>query len=155
MQRVPSRSGPTVYVDYAHTPDALKVALKALRQHCAGRLWCVFGCGGDRDAGKRPQMGQVAAELADRVVLTNDNPRSESPAAIIENILAGVRDVPVEVIEDRLAAIAWAIAAAGSDDTILIAGKGHENYQVIGTERRAFSDYEAAAMSLGAGEAEA
>jgi UDP-N-acetylmuramoyl-L-alanyl-D-glutamate--2,6-diaminopimelate ligase len=152
MQRVTAAAGPTVYVDYAHTPDALNVALTALREHCRGKLWCVFGCGGDRDAGKRPQMGLLAAALADRVLVTNDNPRSESPTAIISDI---VRDLDVstyEILEDRAAAIAWSIAEAGDEDVMLIAGKGHENYQIIGAERRDFSDFDVAATCLAARE---
>ena len=152
MQRVAGPvAAPTVYVDYAHTPDALSGALGALRGHCKGKLWCVFGCGGERDAGKRPQMGRVAERRADRLILTNDNPRGESPAGIISEIIAGVaRADRATVIEDRATAIAWAIREAGPQDTILIAGKGHENYQLIGGERRDFADYGAAAVALAA-----
>lgn len=152
MQRVAAPAGtPAVYVDYAHTPDALGAALRALRSHCKGRLWCVFGCGGERDAGKRPQMGRVAERRADRVVITNDNPRGESPTAIIADILSGIARVDcATVIEDRAAAIAWTIREASADDTILLAGKGHENYQLIAGERRDFADYGAAAVNLAA-----
>ena len=152
MQRVSARPAtPAVYVDYAHTPDALNAALQALRSHCKGRLWCVFGCGGDRDAGKRPQMGRIAERCADRIVITNDNPRSETPTAIITDIVSGItRPERAIVIEDRAAAIAWTIREARAEDTILIAGKGHENYQLIGGERRDFADYGAAAVSLAA-----
>jgi len=152
MQRVAAPDGtPAVYVDYAHTPDALNLALQALRSHCKGRLWCVFGCGGERDVGKRPQMGRIAERRADRAVVTNDNPRAESPAKIIAEIMAGIaRPERATVIEDRAAAIAWAIQNADPRDTILIAGKGHENYQLIGGERRDFADYGAAAVNLAA-----
>ena len=152
MQRVVAPADlPAVYVDYAHTPDALNVALRALRSHCRGRLWCVFGCGGERDAGKRPQMGRVAERHADRIVVTNDNPRGETPGEIIADILSGLTRVDsATVIEDRATAIAWTIREAVALDTILIAGKGHENYQLIGGERRDFADYGAAAVSLAA-----
>jgi UDP-N-acetylmuramoyl-L-alanyl-D-glutamate--2,6-diaminopimelate ligase len=156
MQRVPAAAGPTVYIDYAHTPGAIEVALRALRVHTQGRLWCVFGCGGDRDAGKRPLMGRVAERLADALVITNDNPRSESPAAIITDITAGLaKPARATIIENRAAAIAWTIANAESNDVVLIAGKGHENYQIIGNERLDFSDYGAAAGNLAKPAAEA
>ena len=142
MQRASAPANrPGVYVDYAHTPDALEAALDALREHSEGRLWCVFGCGGDRDAGKRPLMGAVAERLADRVVVTNDNPRREPPSAIVADILSGFQAPAHAVaIEDRGTAIAWSIANAAADDLILIAGKGHEPYQLIGDRRVAFSD---------------
>ena len=151
LQRVDVDAGPTVFVDYAHTPAAVESALDALRPHCDGELWCVFGCGGDRDAGKRPLMGSVVERLADRVVVTNDNPRSEDPGQIIEAILGGL-EAPgsATVIEDRGAAIAWTIGNAAAADVVLLAGKGHENYQVIGEQRRDFSDYGVAAASLAA-----
>ena len=150
MERVPSGDGlPSVYIDYAHTPEAIDVALRALRQHCTGRLWCVFGCGGDRDAGKRPQMGRVAERRADEVIVTNDNPRSELPAAIIDDILQGLAATDrVTVIEDRAAAIGWAIDNAQPEDVILVAGKGHEDYQLIGADRIDFSDFGAALANL-------
>jgi UDP-N-acetylmuramoyl-L-alanyl-D-glutamate--2,6-diaminopimelate ligase len=152
MERVPG-NGPVVYVDYAHTPNALEVALRALRAHVRGKLWCVFGCGGDRDAGKRPQMGRIAERMSDRVVLTSDNPRSEDPQAIIDDILGGfARPETATVIEDRAAAIAWTIEQAGAGDIILIAGKGHEGYQQIGDERRVFSDRAVAQSVLAARE---
>ena len=126
-----SRAGAPVYVDYAHTPDALAAAIAALRPHCAGRLIVVLGAGGDRDQGKRPEMGRIAAEQADLGIVTDDNPRSEDPAAIRAAVLAGgpgkLRDGG-----ERRAAIAAAIAAAGRDDIVLIAGKGHEQGQIIG-----------------------
>jgi UDP-N-acetylmuramoyl-L-alanyl-D-glutamate--2,6-diaminopimelate ligase len=150
MERVVSGDGlPSVYIDYAHSPEAIDVALRALRQHCAGRLWCVFGCGGDRDAGKRPQMGRVAERRADQIIITNDNPRSEPPGAIIDDILQGLASTDsATVIEDRAAAIGWAIDNAQPDDVILIAGKGHEDYQLIGADRIDFSDYGAALANL-------
>ena len=138
---------PQVYVDYAHTPAALAAALEALRPHTRGSLWCVFGCGGDRDRGKRPEMGDIAERLADRAVITNDNPRSEDPARIIADVAAGMHGTPA-VIEDRAAAIAWAIASASGEDTVLIAGKGHENYQIIGDQRLDFSDVQTAGAAL-------
>jgi UDP-N-acetylmuramoyl-L-alanyl-D-glutamate--2,6-diaminopimelate ligase len=153
MQRVsaPGEQLPAVYVDYAHSPAALELALRALATHCTGSLWCVFGCGGDRDIGKRPQMGQAAELCADQVVVTTDNPRSEDPTAIIANIVAGFQDAgAATVIEDRAAAIAWAIGSADPADVILIAGKGHEDYQLIGGQRNDFSDYRVAAANLGA-----
>lgn len=148
MQRV-AQQGTAVFVDYAHTPDALEVALRALRTHCRGNLWCVFGCGGERDAGKRPLMGRLAERLADRIVITSDNPRNESPAHIIDEIVAGLEHTGrATVIEDRAAAIAWTIQHAESSDVVLIAGKGHEDYQGIGSERRPFSDYAVARAAL-------
>jgi UDP-N-acetylmuramoyl-L-alanyl-D-glutamate--2,6-diaminopimelate ligase len=150
MQRVPAADGlPSVYIDYAHSPEALEVVLRALRTHCAGQLWCVFGCGGDRDAGKRPLMGEVAERCADRVILTSDNPRGEAPDRIIAMIAAGHSNPDaVTIIEDRANAIARAIKEAGPRDLVLIAGKGHERYQLINGERRDFSDFEVAAENL-------
>ncbi len=141
---------PLVIVDYAHTPDALNEALAALRPHCKGRLWCVFGCGGNRDQTKRPLMGAIAARLADRIVVTSDNPRDEDPDAIIAAIRAGI-EYPdaVEVVPDRAAAIRGAIAMAGANDVVLIAGKGHENYQIVGERRLSFSDQEQVSAALG------
>jgi UDP-N-acetylmuramoyl-L-alanyl-D-glutamate--2,6-diaminopimelate ligase len=134
---------PRVVVDYAHTPDALHKVLHSLREHTGGRLFCVFGCGGDRDRGKRPQMGEVALRLADQVVLTDDNPRSEPPEQIVAEILAGMSDRQrVHVEHDRAEAIRSSIAAAGADDLVLIAGKGHEDYQEVGGRRLPFSDIE-------------
>ena len=138
---------PAVFVDYAHTPASLEAALRALRQHCKGKLWCVFGCGGDRDRGKRALMGKVAARHADHPLVTNDNPRSESPAAIIAGILEGMDDDAV-VIEDRGDAIAHAIAVANKEDVVLIAGKGHEEYQIVGKQRLKFSDYNVALANM-------
>jgi len=152
MQRVAGPlAAPAVYVDYAHTPAAIEVALRALRAHCKGQLWCVMGCGGDRDTGKRPHMGRAAERLADRVVITSDNPRGESPAEIIDDIVGGLANADhATIIEERAAAIAWAIGAAAAADVILVAGKGHENYQLIGDERRDFSDFGVASVALAA-----
>jgi UDP-N-acetylmuramoyl-L-alanyl-D-glutamate--2,6-diaminopimelate ligase len=149
MQRVADSSAPSVFIDYAHTPAGLEAALRSLRAHCRNSLWCVFGCGGERDRGKRPLMGEMAARLADRLVVTNDNPRSELPENIIADVLAGVGDDPGAIaIEDRAAAIAYAIHEAADDDIVLIAGKGHENYQLIGEQRLSFSDYDAALANV-------
>ncbi len=149
MQMVPAASGPTVYIDYAHSPEALESALRALRPHCRGQLWCVFGCGGDRDAGKRPLMGRIAERLADRVAITNDNPRSESPEAIFNDIVAGLTEAgKADVIEDRAAAIGWAIGSAEATDLVLVAGKGHEDYQILADGRIDFSDFAVAAAAL-------
>ncbi|MDH3513250.1 MAG: UDP-N-acetylmuramoyl-L-alanyl-D-glutamate--2,6-diaminopimelate ligase [Gammaproteobacteria bacterium] len=133
---------PLVVVDYAHTPDALEKILSALRAHARGKIWCVFGCGGDRDRGKRPVMGEVAERLADVVVLTDDNPRHESGDAIISEIAGGMHATP-QVIRERRAAIAAAIRNAREGDIVLVAGKGHEDYQQVGDERRPYSDREA------------
>jgi len=149
MERVAAAADIEVVIDYAHTPDALEHALAALRRHCRGRLWCVFGCGGDRDRGKRALMGKVAGRLADRVVLTSDNPRGEDPAAILAEIKAGMRaDALIEI--DRAAAIEAAIAGAAAGDLVLLAGKGHEDYQVIGAATRPFSDGAVALSALAA-----
>jgi UDP-N-acetylmuramoyl-L-alanyl-D-glutamate--2,6-diaminopimelate ligase len=132
---------PLAIVDYAHTPDALAKALRAARLHCRGQLRVVFGCGGDRDAGKRPLMGRIAAQLADDIVLTDDNPRREDPQRIVADISAGVGKLtPLLVEHDRAAAIRLALERSTADDVVLIAGKGHEDYQLIGTQRRAFRD---------------
>jgi UDP-N-acetylmuramyl-tripeptide synthetase len=149
LQRVEAAAaGPTVIVDYAHTPDALHKVLDTLKPLAnEGRLICVFGCGGGRDRGKRPQMGGIACSLADRVIVTSDNPRGEDPAAIIAEILAGMPPGQDAVV-DRHEAIARAIAGAGRDDIVLIAGKGHEDYQEIAGRRLHFSDVEEAARGL-------
>ncbi len=141
---------PWVVIDYAHTPDALSRVLATLEDAAAGELWCVFGCGGDRDRGKRPLMGAVAADLADRIVLTDDNPRSEDPAAIVREIRAGVGEHPrVSVVHDRRAALKTAIERARAGDVVLVAGKGHEAEQIVGDERRPFSDRAVVAELLG------
>jgi len=130
-----------VYVDYAHTPDALENVLKTLRPIVSKNLWCVFGCGGDRDRGKRPVMGKVAGLLSDKIVVTSDNPRTEDPNRIIEDILAcGIKPQIIEA--DRRLAIEGALKLAGPGDVVLIAGKGHEDYQIIGKEKFHFSDVE-------------
>jgi len=139
MEVITAKGKPAVVVDYAHTPDALENALRALRPHCAGQLHVIFGCGGDRDAGKRPLMGEIARRCADRIVVTSDNPRSESPQQIAEDILQGIQ-AEVEVELDRRQAIANCIGNAAQQDLILIAGKGHENYQIIGGDQLPFSD---------------
>lgn len=142
---------PTVVVDYAHTPDALEKALAAARLHCHGKLWCVFGCGGDRDKGKRPLMGAIAEQYADRVVVTDDNPRSEAPMAIINDILAGLLNAgSAAVIPGRAEAVTSAVMQAGEQDVVLVAGKGHEDYQLIGKQRLDYSDRITVARLLGA-----
>lgn len=140
MQRLGGNGLPSVVVDYAHTPAALAAALDAVRQHTIGRVWCVFGCGGDRDRGKRLQMGVVADQRADEIVLTDDNPRSEDPEAIIADILAGIERREPFIVRDRAAAIRLALEHAEPIDLVLIAGKGHEDYQIIGDQRLAFDD---------------
>ncbi len=136
-----SAGGVSVFVDYAHTDDALRNAITALRKIAGGRVITVFGAGGDRDKTKRPRMGKAAQELSDFVIVTSDNPRTEDPAQIIEEILAGmVADKNLQVEIDREKAIAFAIRQAGEGDMVLIAGKGHENYQIIGTTKHPFSD---------------
>jgi UDP-N-acetylmuramoyl-L-alanyl-D-glutamate--2,6-diaminopimelate ligase len=140
---------PLAVIDYAHTPDALAKALAALREHCRGELWCVFGCGGDRDAGKRPIMGSIADDLADEIIVTDDNPRSEDPQEIIRAITRGIKSHPARVIPDRAAAIAAALNRAQAADIVLIAGKGHEDYQIYGATRRSFSDRAEAQRVLG------
>ncbi|MEN9216718.1 MAG: UDP-N-acetylmuramoyl-L-alanyl-D-glutamate--2,6-diaminopimelate ligase [Gloeomargarita sp. HHBFW_bins_162] len=137
----------TVVVDYAHTPDGLENCLRALRPFVAGRLICVFGCGGDRDRSKRPQMGRIAADLADVVVVTSDNPRTEDPQQIIQDILAGIPHQPITVPE-RAAAIHQAIQMAKPGDGVMIAGKGHEDYQILGTTKIHFDDREQARFAL-------
>lgn len=147
MELVPNDSGVQVVVDYAHTPDALEQALRALRSQVAGELIVVFGCGGDRDAQKRPVMGHVAERYADRLVITSDNPRSENSLTILEDIKAGCSGEPVLEV-DRRAAIELAIATARTGDCVLIAGKGHEDYQLVDGERLTFCDVTEAAAAL-------
>lgn len=132
---------PLAIVDYAHTPDALAKALGAARLHCRGQLRVVFGCGGDRDSGKRPLMGRIAAELADDIIVTDDNPRTEDPARIVAEIVAGIAGAAPTVVEhDRALAIQMALQRSVPDDVVLVAGKGHEDYQIYGRERRPFLD---------------
>jgi UDP-N-acetylmuramoyl-L-alanyl-D-glutamate--2,6-diaminopimelate ligase len=139
----------SVIVDYAHTPDSLENLLKAARPFISGQMICVFGCGGDRDRTKRPQMGRIAAHLADVVYVTSDNPRTEEPQRILDDILAGIPEtVQTVVIGDRAAAIHAAIQAARPGDGVLIAGKGHEDYQILGTEKIHFDDREQARAAL-------
>ena len=146
LQRVGAVNGGAVYVDYAHTPDALENVLQALRPHTNGRLHVMFGCGGDRDAGKRPQMGAVAAKLADRVIVTDDNPRSEDAATIRSEILAACPGA-VE-IGDRHQAIREAVAAVGAGDVLVLAGKGHEQGQIVGDQVLPFDDVREATRAI-------
>jgi UDP-N-acetylmuramyl tripeptide synthase len=153
LEVVPVREGVMVLVDYAHKPDALEGVLSTLRGLAAGRVICVFGCGGDRDRGKRPLMGEIAGRLADLPVLTSDNPRTEDPLKIIGDVEQGLMraglqrlDAPVRsahgyvVQPDRRAAIALALGAAVAGDIVVVAGKGHEDYQIVGTQVRQFDD---------------
>ncbi|HYU25039.1 MAG TPA: UDP-N-acetylmuramoyl-L-alanyl-D-glutamate--2,6-diaminopimelate ligase [Thermoanaerobaculia bacterium] len=145
----PSPDAPAVIVDYAHKPDALEKLLAAVRDLAPeSRLWVVFGCGGDRDKGKRPKMGEIAARMADRIVVTSDNPRGEEPKTIIEQIVAGIAGADVETIESRRDAIAHAIDTAAPTDVVVIAGKGHETYQVLGDRVVHFDDREEAELAL-------
>lgn len=139
---------PTVVVDYAHTPDALEKVLLSLREHADGRLICVFGCGGDRDSGKRPEMGGIAARLADVVIITTDNPRFESPETIIADIRQGAGECPVVIEADRHRAIQRAIHSARENDIVLVAGKGHEDYQEVAGVRHPFSDMQEVRVAL-------
>ncbi len=143
---------PLVLIDYSHTPDALAKALQAARAHCRGQLRCVFGCGGDRDPGKRGEMGRIAACGADWLIVTDDNPRGEDPAVITDAILQGVAQAGgagrTRVIHDRALAIRSALATASVDDVVLVAGKGHEEYQIVGAERRVFSDTDVVRAAL-------
>ncbi|MCQ4314033.1 UDP-N-acetylmuramoyl-L-alanyl-D-glutamate--2,6-diaminopimelate ligase [Stutzerimonas sp. VN223-3] len=151
MQRLGGGDRPLVVVDYAHTPDALEKVLGALRPHTRGKLLCLFGCGGERDRGKRPLMAEVAERLADRVVVTDDNPRNEDPIQILDEIRAGFSTPEnATFAPGRAAAIASCIAASHVDDVVLLAGKGHEDYQEIKGERLPFSDLDQAAIALAA-----
>ena len=147
---VPTGRDFTVVIDYAHTPDGLDNICRTLKQCCAGRLVTLFGCGGDRDKTKRPLMGAVAAELSEYLVVTSDNPRTEDPDAIIEDILVGVRDkdTPYTVVPNRVEAIHWVIENAQAGDTILLAGKGHETYQILKEETIHLDEREVVADAL-------
>lgn len=149
MSRLGGVAQPLVVIDYAHTPDALEQALSSLRAHCPGKLICVFGCGGERDAGKRPQMGAIAEQLADRLLVTDDNPRGEDGDAIVAQIVAGFARPQAATIErDRAGAIALAIATAQPGDIVLIAGKGHEPYQEVAGVKQPFDDLAVARRAL-------
>jgi UDP-N-acetylmuramoyl-L-alanyl-D-glutamate--2,6-diaminopimelate ligase len=163
LQPVKNRRGLSVYVDYAHSPDALEKALYTLRPFAKGRLITVFGCGGDRDRGKRPEMGNVAGRLSDLVIVTSDNPRTENPSQIAYEIEPGIKQRGLERIElglgsrvrgyeiilDRRKAIQNALDEAVKEDIVLIAGKGHEKYQLIGSRRRHFDDVEEVERAAG------
>jgi UDP-N-acetylmuramoyl-L-alanyl-D-glutamate--2,6-diaminopimelate ligase len=146
FERIALSNGASAIVDYAHTPDALENVLKTIRAVMKeGQIMTVFGCGGDRDKGKRPQMGAITASLSDKVIVTSDNPRSENPFTIIEEIVAGVpasHRSKIQTEPDRAKAIILAISMAKAGDVVLLAGKGHENYQIIGTEKHHFDDRE-------------
>ena len=143
LQVIKCSNGVIAVIDYAHTPDALQHALLALREHCRAHLWCVFGCGGDRDRGKRPLMAKIAERYSDEVVITSDNPRHEDPMAIISEIIEGLSSPDKAKVEvDRRLAIEYALRSAKAGDVVLIAGKGHETYQQIGDERLPFNDVE-------------
>lgn len=150
MEIFAAANNPLVIVDYAHTPDALAKALQACRLHCAGTVWCVFGCGGDRDKGKRPLMASIAEQFADKIIITDDNPRGESPTGITDDIMQGfIQQNNITVIHDRTKAIAHAVALANTGDVILVAGKGHEDYQIIGDRYLDYSDRATVAKLFG------
>jgi UDP-N-acetylmuramoyl-L-alanyl-D-glutamate--2,6-diaminopimelate ligase len=146
LELVAEHNGAAVFIDYSHTPDALKTALEALRPYAKNKLTVVFGCGGDRDKGKRPQMGAIASELADNVIVTDDNPRTEDARTIRAEILATAKGA--REIADRKAAISEAVKGLKSGDVLLVAGKGHEDYQIVGTTKTHFSDHEAVAAAM-------
>jgi len=149
MEIVGSSDELTCVVDYAHTPDGLKSALLAIRDHFDGEVWCVFGCGGNRDRGKRPMMGEIAKAYANRLVITDDNPRKESGEDIVRHIMSGIESHSgVEVIRDRAQAIQYAVSNANPGDIVLVAGKGHENYQDIGGHKTVFSDTSQVRLAL-------
>ncbi len=140
---------PLIVIDYAHTPDALQNVLMALRSHCRGKLWCIFGCGGDRDRGKRPLMAQIAEKYSDKLIITQDNSRTEDPKQIFADMVKGLnKPNSVQIESDRIQAIMQSIEAAAPSDLILIAGKGHENYQIVGTEKIPLDDYAEAKKAL-------
>lgn len=149
MEIIGSSDELTCIVDYAHTPDGLKSALTAIRDHFDGKVWCVFGCGGNRDRGKRPMMGEIAMAYANKLIITDDNPRNENGEEIVRHILSGIEESSdVSVIRDRAQAIQYAIESAGPEDIVLVAGKGHENYQDIGGHRTVFSDANQVRLAL-------
>ncbi len=150
LEVVPTDTDYTVIIDYAHTPDGIENILRAVRDFAEGRVICLFGCGGDRDKTKRPLMGETAAALADYLFVTSDNPRTEDPEAIIADILEGVKDAgtPYTVITDRTQAIAAALAEAKAGDVVILAGKGHETYQILGTEKIHYDEREIVADIL-------
>ena len=154
MDIVATPGKPAVVVDYAHTPDALEKSLTAVRQHFSGNVSCVFGCGGDRDTLKRPVMGEIAGRLADIVVLTSDNPRSEDPGEIIAQIESGLSGSDARSLVNRAEAIGWAIDHADETDVVLVAGKGHETYQELASGRVEFSDYQVIGACMESWEAE-
>ena len=153
VEVVPVPAAYTVIIDYAHTPDALENILTTVRDLTDRRVLCLFGCGGDRDRTKRPVMGAIAAALADLVVVTSDNPRTEEPAAIMADILRGMEgtDTPVEVEPDRVKAIQRVLALAGTGDVVVLAGKGHETYQEVGEERLPLDEREVVARCFASG----
>jgi UDP-N-acetylmuramoyl-L-alanyl-D-glutamate--2,6-diaminopimelate ligase len=152
MESIGGGGEPLVVIDYAHTPDALEQTLQALRpvaQQRGGQLWAVFGCGGDRDRSKRPLMAAVAERAADHLMLTSDNPRSEVPEDIVQAMLAGLEQAARAQVEiDRARAIALALSQAGAADVVLVAGKGHEQYQEVRGQRLPFSDHQQAQQAL-------
>lgn len=149
MELFAAKEKAKVVVDYAHTPDALEKALQALRVHCQGKLWAIFGCGGDRDTGKRPMMAGIGERLADHIILTDDNPRSESPQQIVQDMLAGMANPDSAIVQhSRFDALKHALENSQSDDIILLAGKGHEDYQVMANETVHYSDRESAQQLL-------
>ena len=148
---VPTGKDFTVIIDYAHTPDGLSNILSTFKELKKGRLVCLFGCGGDRDAKKRPIMGSIAARLSDFVIVTSDNPRTEEPSLIIKDILEGMKNTktPYTVIENRIEAIKYAVTNAKTDDIIVLAGKGHETYQILKTGKIHLDEREVVAEALG------
>ena len=147
---IPTGRDFTVICDYAHTPDAIENVLRSVKEYTSGRLICLFGCGGDRDSAKRPLMAQAAAKYADKLIVTSDNPRTEDPEAIIKDILTGLTDakVPYDVVTDRREAIYHALKIAEKGDIIVLAGKGHEDYQIIGEKKNHFDEREVVAEGL-------
>ncbi len=148
MQRLGDQESALIFVDYAHTPDALEKALASARLHCQRELWVVFGCGGDRDTGKRAEMGKFAEAYADHLIITDDNPRSEEPGRIVQDILSGCRSKDITVIHDRKEAIFQAVTQANKEDCVLIAGKGHEQYQEYQNQKLPFCDVDVVMQAL-------